>query len=520
MKKLFYILILFVADAQAQLNKMIADTAFYYTYGGVNFDEARDIKETPDKGYVLAGTTASFGPGQTSFYLIKTDSLGNHVWSSVQGGPQNDWAYTVQVTPDSGIFAAGFSNSFDPTGNNKYSAYYVKTDKNGQLLWQKTVYTSDFSFVYGSCALPDSGFILCGKTYANSNGGTDAYLIRINKNGDTLWTHHYGGMEDETFNSVCLMNNKLYAAGSNATHPTDTASDGWIVKLNLNGTLLKDTFIAFDTSTIHPLHYQETLNCVSPFSNTSLNICGSTYINNSVDTNVTNGILTRIDTSLHITNSPQNIPSGSKNTIITFNKVFNISQGRICLIGTRNGGLGGLGMFFAEFDLYTNYIPNYLFVAGGSSDEYGYSGIYSSAGKLIGVGSTLSYGAGSEDAFLVRFDSDSINNSAITHFIQNNFTDNLYLSPASIKNYTNDLKVSLYPNPSSGKIQVQITGNEQKTYTITVYGILGAEVYSSTVQTDNTNPFDLSFLNAGSYFLKIQNSNSEIIATMKFIISK
>ncbi|MEO8759815.1 MAG: T9SS type A sorting domain-containing protein [Bacteroidia bacterium] len=513
MKNIFYILILFAVTAQAQVHKMPADTEFFYTYGGVNFDEARDIKETPDKGYILAGTTSSFGQGNTSFYLIKTDSLGNHKWSSVQGGSQNDWAYTVQTTHDSGIFVAGFSNSFDPTGNNIFNAYYLKTDKNGHLLWQKTVPANDYSFIYGSYPMPDSGFILCGKTYANSHGNADGYLIRINKNGDTLWTRNYGGIQDEIFNSVCVINHSIYAVGSNSSHPTDTASDGWIVKLDINGNQVQDIFISFGT------HQQEVLNVITPYDNTNFFIGGANYINNNgVDTNATNGILSKMDTSL-VPFNLQNINSGTKNSEFAINKIINISHGNICTIGTRNGGLGGLGMFLNEFDLYGNYIP-YYFIAGGISDEHGYSGIYTSSGKVISIGSTLSYGAGAEDAFLVRFNSDSIYNSAINTFVQNSFTDTLYLAVASIKNFNNDFAVKLFPNPSNGNIQLQINGSLQKSYTAKVYTILGSEIYSYKVQSNNNNALNFSSLDNGSYFLKIEDADTKTVSILKFIINK
>jgi len=517
MKKLFCIFILLSFGIQAQ-NRM-ADTAFYYTYGGINNDETRDIKETPDGGYILAGTSSSFGPGNTSFYLVKTDYLGNHLWSSVQGGSQNDWAYTVQVTHDSGFFVAGFSSSFDPTGNNSYNAYYLKTDKNGHLLWQRSVYATDFSFIYGSCALPDSGFVLCGKTYANTNGGSDAYLIRVNKNGDTLWTQHYGGLQDEVFNSVCVMNNKLYVVGSNATHPADTASDGWIVKLDMNGHQLQETFISFAA------HYQESLSNIAPFSANTFNICGSTYINNITDTNLTNGILAKLDTSLGNVDIPQNIQAGSSssNSVGSYGKILNVSHNNICIIGLRTGGLGGLGMFFISYDQNNNLLSfvNYpLFVAGGASDDFGYSGAYTSRGRVIGVGKTLSYGAGAEDVFLVRFNSDSIYTASIHTFVQNSFTDTLYLAVASVKNYTAYFNAKLFPNPSNGSVQLQITSAGQKNYTARVYNILGAEIYSTKVFGNNNNALDLSVLESGSYFLKIEDTDTKIVSVLKFIINR
>src|SRR5579872_6649978 len=88
-------------------------------------------------GLYYFGTTGSFGNGDADVYLIKTDSLGNHLWSKTYGGHQNDWGYSVEVTADSGFFVSGYSNSFNPP--NGYDAYYVKADKNGKLQWQKTV---------------------------------------------------------------------------------------------------------------------------------------------------------------------------------------------------------------------------------------------------------------------------------------------------------------------------------------------------------------------------------------------
>ncbi|HEX7415327.1 MAG TPA: hypothetical protein VF411_14885, partial [Bacteroidia bacterium] len=231
----------------AQTFKLAADTEFFYTYGGTNFDEARDIKETPDKGYIVVGTTSSFGQGATSVYMIKTDSLGNHKWSGVQGGALNDHAYTVELTYDNGFFVSGYSNSFYTNNSFDYSAYYFKTDATGHLLWQKFIDKGAWSFIYGSCPVKqDSGFILCGQTYATTNGDADAYLIRVNKNGDTLWTKHYGGAQDEVFNSVCIINNRIYAVGSNGSHAgADSIADGWIVKLEMNGNKLQDTFMSF-----------------------------------------------------------------------------------------------------------------------------------------------------------------------------------------------------------------------------------------------------------------------------------
>jgi hypothetical protein len=525
MQKLLYILVFFTASAQAQLHKMAADTEFFYTYGGTNKDEARDIKETIDKGYIIVGTTGSFGQGAASAYIIKTDSLGKHKWSSVQGGSQNDYAYAVELTPDSGFFVAGYSNSFSTNSQFYNSPYYFKLDKNGTLVWQKTVDAGSWSFIYGSCALPDSGFILCGQTYATTDGSADGYLMRLNKNGDTLWTNHYGGIQDEVFNSVCIINNRIYTVGSNATHPTDTASDGWIVKLDMNGNQLQDTFVSFGP------HLQEALNGITPYNNSLFSFCGTTY---HPDSNATLGIIARYDTSFISSANTYISNQGfvTKDYLLAFNKVVNITYGNICAIGSSIGGNGGSNIFFLGFDQNGNAINGYSFLrhSGGMFNDYGYSGVLGSNKYLMGVGSTLGFegmpsnycvnpNMGLEDYFLVRFNSDSISNS-ITYTKTNCFADTLFLWQVSVKNYANNLNIKLFPNPTSNYGNIEITCEEQKYFTARVYSILGNEIMSYKIYSNYSKTLDFSSLSEGNYFVKIQDESGQNISILKFIISR
>ena len=525
--------LLFTSRAQT---KMPADTGYYYTYGGTNIDEARDIKETPDKGYILAGTTSSFGPGAASVYMIKTDSLGKHIWSATQGGPQNDHASAIELTYDSVFFVAGYSNSFYTQNSFDYSAYYFKTDANGHLLWQNFVDNGANSFIYGACPVPaDSGFILCGQTYATASGNADAYLIRVDKNGDTLWTRHYGDSLDEVFNSVCIMNNAIYAVGSNGSHAgADSLADGWVVKLNMNGNTIKTTYVTYGA------HQQETLNGITPYNDSLFTVCGGDIHN---EYNSTTAIITRYDTSLRITDTmtTKNFLSQDSTVngyLVAFNKVVNISYGSVCVIGYAIGGLGGTNMYFEGFSrdgwliAYTPPTNAYIYHAGGIDNDYGYSGIYTTGGKLIGVGSTDNFGStpnfctnpnlGLEDVFFVRFNTDSINSAVLSTSPQTNcFADTLYLSQANIKNYTNNnATIKLYPNPASDNINLSVTAANNEPYTAKVFSVLGEEIMSLKVNTNTSTGIDVSNLSNGTYIIKVQDGNQQNISILKFIISK
>jgi len=104
------------------------DTLWTRTYGGTGYDDGRSVKQTTDGGYVVAGWTDSFGNGR-QVYLIKTNAGGDTLWTRTFGGAGNDLGYSVQQTSDSGYIVAGTTTSF----GNGDQVYLVKTDANGNV---------------------------------------------------------------------------------------------------------------------------------------------------------------------------------------------------------------------------------------------------------------------------------------------------------------------------------------------------------------------------------------------------
>jgi hypothetical protein len=98
-------------------------------YGGDSNDVAKTILQTADSGYILVGTTYSYGAGDGDVLLIKTDSLANIIWAKTFGGLAEDIGNSIKITNDGGYIIAGTTKSF---GSGNSDIYIIKTDSLGR----------------------------------------------------------------------------------------------------------------------------------------------------------------------------------------------------------------------------------------------------------------------------------------------------------------------------------------------------------------------------------------------------
>ena len=163
------------------------DTLWTKTFGGTGYDAAFSIDQTGDGGYIIVGTTTSFGAGANDVYLIKTDSAGNAIWTKTYGGVNSDIGTSVKQASDGGYIITGYSTIFSQ------DVYLVKTDTLGNIIWTKTYGGSGIDQGNSLELTISGGYIILGRT---DSFGTNSkiYLINTDINGDTLWTKAYSGI--------------------------------------------------------------------------------------------------------------------------------------------------------------------------------------------------------------------------------------------------------------------------------------------------------------------------------------
>ena len=203
------------------------------TFGGDSAEEAWAVQQTSDGGYIIVGTTYSFGNGKSDVYLIKIDARGNLEWQRTFGGSRSDCAYAVQQTSDGGYIIAGWTQSF---GWDK--AYLIKVDANGNLEWERVFGGENGAVARAVRQTADGGYIVAGWIDLCEDGcHVDVYLIKVDKNGNLEWQRIFGGRGDDLAEDVQQTSDGGYIIVGRTTSFEDSDGDIYLIKTDKNGKL-------------------------------------------------------------------------------------------------------------------------------------------------------------------------------------------------------------------------------------------------------------------------------------------
>ncbi|HAA89563.1 MAG TPA: hypothetical protein DCE07_03145 [Peptococcaceae bacterium] len=175
------------------------------TYGGKGSDCGYAVLQLPDGGYLIAGTTESFGNGSNDVYLIRANENGDRLWEKTYGGPGSDYSWTLRKTLDGGYLLAG-EKEFCGDNEGGYHLYLLKTDAGGNVEWEKTYGEKGCNAAYSACQTDDRGYLLVGKK--ETRGSHRIWVLKVDERGNRVWEKTYSG------------------SGSEAAYDLQPASDG------------------------------------------------------------------------------------------------------------------------------------------------------------------------------------------------------------------------------------------------------------------------------------------------------
>ncbi|NND89082.1 MAG: hypothetical protein HKM28_07545 [Flavobacteriaceae bacterium] len=259
-------------DADYWLLKLndIGELLWERSYGGSEDDRATSINATSDGGFVISGYSRSNDGDVTSnegfydYWIVKIDAGGTIIWEQNFGFSGNDQAFKVFETQDGGFFATGFldvsasagaGNDFQTSSPSASKAtlhgvgefWAVRMDAEGNKLWRRYFGGTDNDRSYDALQTQDGGFLLVGASESDdfdiidSKGSYDLWVVRLEPNGDLLWTRSFGGSQIDIGFAVIEDGNGDYlivgdsrSADQDISNPKGNA-DAWVVKFDDQG---------------------------------------------------------------------------------------------------------------------------------------------------------------------------------------------------------------------------------------------------------------------------------------------
>ncbi|QMU29146.1 T9SS type A sorting domain-containing protein [Adhaeribacter radiodurans] len=233
-------------------------------YGGSGYDELKKVIQLSTGEYILAGYSNSPASGDKSqgsqgghdYWLVKVSSTGTKIWDKRYGGNLNEALGGIVLTSDNGFLLGGSSlsgkngdKSEESRGGSDF--WLLRTDKNGDLLWDKTYGGSGQDEAYSVGRAGENEFFISGQSDSpagadktrDSQGGKDFWFIKIAGTGAKIWDKRFGGTKDEelrasiqTSDGGYILAGKSYSNKSgNKRQDSQGSSDYWMVKTDADG---------------------------------------------------------------------------------------------------------------------------------------------------------------------------------------------------------------------------------------------------------------------------------------------
>lgn len=429
--------------------------SYLSTHGGSLSDHFLDVIATNDSGYAAVGVSSSFS-SSADVYIVKFDKNNVVEWSRIIGGLGIDWGYAVSQLPDSGFAIAGFSSSFS---NGDFDGIIFRTDKLGFNQGHYLYGGADWDFFYDLAPTIDSGFIACGKTYSGTNGYSDSWVVKLNKNMLTQWDLKYGGTDDECANKIIQTYDSNYVFCGTTKTNSSGVEDTWLVKLNGMG----DTLF---TRSFGDSLKDEVYTVIEHNIDSGLVLGGKS---NSFSGNQQSAYGLRLKYSKTGQFMWYHAGGGSGADDIVYD-LSQFSDGKLigCGQAAFGAGLGDVATFIVDQGgWYLPYAPTY----GGIYPDYARSVAVSLHGKYVFAGSTSSFGAGLSDGLIIIADSISNNYTATN----TSSSDTL----VGIQNIHTEQQILCFPNPASDHITFASPKNTIFDE-INIYDMQGRELFSNS----------------------------------------
>jgi|GEM_PF-2196720 len=452
-------------------------TPFAYTYGGNGTVTGYDIVEANDSGYVCVGQLGSdgFTNGSSDMYAFKTNANGQLIWRKNYGGFNSEGAESITKGHGGGFLLAGYTNSF---GSGGYDYFLVRVDEEGDTIWSKAYGGQDWDFAHAICTTSDGNYLVAGETFSYGSGGSDVWVLKINDAGDTLNSFLWGDTGDQTCKSiyesspgVCVM------AGYGTFPPFHDNEDAFMLSWNhISGATI------FETVDTKPGNQQ--INSCDSSTTGAIIAFGS----ESLDDVKWDMYVSFYSQAGNFVSSPSLLEPGTTKELFAGANYRNIGY---YVTGTR-APIGSSDIEIVYYRLDPSGYVNFGLVLAGSGLNSGQSLLESSDRGLVIAGTAEGFGPGMSAAIIWKIDSMMVpGTNPVPMLDMEEFAGNYE-------------GVSLFPNPFTAEITITAP-EETSILSLRIFNMEGKQVYSNQDFSGSTGQnIDLSYLKSGVYFTELE----------------
>src|SRR6478735_9671052 len=179
----FIIGLISIADAYGR-------SEFQRTYGGIRKENSYQVLPGAGSTIFSIGSTESFGKGGSDIYLMKTDSVGNLLWAKSYGSAKDDYGTCMEKTKDGNYVLCGYTSGFSPYAGAFSDIFLIKINEEGEVLWSKTYGLDKSDFATSVKCTSDGGFVIVGETinFIGNDKNSDILVIKVSSQGVMEWS--------------------------------------------------------------------------------------------------------------------------------------------------------------------------------------------------------------------------------------------------------------------------------------------------------------------------------------------
>jgi len=332
------------------------------------------------------------GDGTTTQRLTPVDvifssaSAAATTWAKIFGGTESDEPYSIQQTSDGGYIVTGYTISY---GAGSDDIWVLKLDSAGSQIWAKTFGGAGSENASSVQQTTDGGYIVAGYTTSYGAGGGDIWMLKLNSSGNQVWAQTFGGTQTDAASSVQQTTDGGYIVAGYTTSYGAGGGDIWVLKLDSSGNQMwAQTFGGTGT---------DAASSVQQTPDGGYIVAGDTY---SYGAGVSDIWVLKLDS---FGNQTWAQLFGGTESDQAHSVKLTPDGGYIVAGVTSSYGAGGADVWVLKLDSTGSQVWAKTF-GGTGNDGATCAGLTADAGYVTS-GFTNSYGAGSDDFWVLKLDS-------------------------------------------------------------------------------------------------------------------